>query len=245
VASNDSALVVSREARRREDLAFDRAIKAVEDFGLEGPADRWRKIRAQIHAEVCARGYDAARGSFVQYYGSQELDASLLLLAQVGFLPADDFRLRGTIEAIERELVVDGLVARYRTLPGADGLPGGEGFFLPCSFWLADCLILLGRRAEAEALFERLVSLRNDVGIMSEEYDLRNGRALGNVPQALTHVALVNTARNLAHGDGPMKHRSARPTRAAPQAASARQNADTDALTPDMPAPSTPDAVRR
>jgi len=226
-------------------LAFDRAVKAVEDFGLEGPADRWRELRAQIHAEVCARGFDAERGTFVQYYGSQELDASLLLLAHVGFLPADDPRMRSTIEAIERELVVDGLVARYRTVPGADGLPGGEGFFLPCSFWLADCLLLLGRRADAEALFERLVSLRNDVGLLSEEYDLRNGRALGNVPQALTHVALVNTARNLAQGGGPVQHRSTETTQPAPQGAPAPPPAENDALTPEVPTSSMPGGVRR
>jgi GH15 family glucan-1,4-alpha-glucosidase len=180
----------------------------VEDFGLEGPVERWRDVRARIHAEVCDKGFDAARGIFVQRYGSTELDASLLIMPIVGFLPPDDPRMRATIAAIERELVVDGLVLRYRTEGGIDGLPAGEGFFLPCSFWLADNWALQGRYAEAEALFERLLTLRNDVGLLSEEYDLREGRALGNTPQALTHVALVNTARNLSRHGGPSEHRS-------------------------------------
>ena len=144
----------------------------------------------------------------MQSYGSSELDASLLLIPQVGFLPASDPRVRGTIEAIERELVVDGLVLRYRTRESRDGLPAGEGHFLPCSFWLADALALVGRRTDAEALFERLLTLRNDVGLLSEEYDLRNGRALGNTPQSMTHMALINTARNLSEGGGPAEHRS-------------------------------------
>ena len=188
--------------------AMDCAVKAVEDFGLEGPVERWREVRSRIHAEVCAQGFDASRGIFVQRYGSTELDASLLLLPIVGFLPPDDPRMRATIAAIERELVVDGLVLRYRTEGGIDGLPAGEGFFLPCSFWLADNWALQGRYAEAEALFERLLALRNDVGMLSEEYDLRTARALGNTPQALTHVALVNTARNLSRHGGPSEHRS-------------------------------------
>src|SRR4029079_17699623 len=138
-------------------------------------------------ADVCEKGVDTARGVFVQRYGSRELDASLLLIPLVGFMPPDDPRVRATVEAIERELTVDGLVLRYRTGDGLDGLPPGEGLFLPCSFWLADTLALLGRRAEAEALFERLLDLRNDVGLLSEEYDPRQRRALGNMPQALTH----------------------------------------------------------
>ena len=191
-------------------VAMDRAVKSVEEHGLEGPVERWRETRARIHAEVCEKGIDARRGTFVQRYGSSDLDASLLLIALVGFLPPEDPRIRATIEAIERELVVDGLVLRYRTEGSIDGLPPGEGFFLPCSFWLADCLALLGRGAEAEALFERLLGLRNDVGLLSEEYDLRNRRALGNMPQALTHVALINTARNLSERGGPSEHRSGR-----------------------------------
>jgi len=189
-------------------VAMDRAIEAVEKYGLKGPVERWRDVRARIHADVCANGYDAARGTFVQSYGSSELDASLLLIPQVGFLPASDPRVRGTVEAIERDLVVDGLVLRYRTHGGVDGLPAGEGHFLPCSFWLADALALLGRRADAEALFERLLTLRNDVGLLSEEYDLRNRRALGNTPQSMTHMALINTARNLSERGGPAEHRS-------------------------------------
>ena len=189
-------------------VAMDRAIEAVEKYGLDGPVERWRDVRARIHADVCENGYDAARGTFVQSYGSSELDASLLLIPQVGFLPAPDPRVRGTVEAIERELVVDGLVLRYRTHGGVDGLPAGEGHFLPCSFWLADALALLGRQADAEALFERLLALRNDVGLLSEEYDLRNRRALGNTPQSMTHMALINTARNLSERGGPAEHRS-------------------------------------
>ncbi|MEO8739823.1 MAG: glycoside hydrolase family 15 protein, partial [Casimicrobiaceae bacterium] len=170
--------------------------------------ERWREVRARIHAEVCEKGFDAARGVFVQRYGSTDLDASLLMIPQVGFLPASDPRVRATIEAIERELVVDGLVLRYRTRDGIDGLPPDEGIFLPCSFWLADCLAMLGRQADAEALFERLLTLRNDVGLLSEEYDPRNRRALGNMPQSMTHVALINTARNLSEQGGPAEHRS-------------------------------------
>jgi len=153
---------------------------------------------------------------FVQRYGSTELDASLLLIPLVGFLPPDDPRVQATISAIEHELVVDGLVLRYRTSHSTDGLPPGEGFFLPCSFWLADNLALCGRNAEADALFERLLALRNDVGMLSEEYGLRDHRALGNTPQALTHVALINTARNLSKGGGPSEHRSGATTEEPP-----------------------------
>ena len=189
-------------------VALDRAVKAVESFGLDGPVERWREARSRIHAEVCAKGFDAARNTFVQRYGGEDLDASLLLIPQVGFLSADDPRVRGTVEAIERELMVDGLVLRYRTHEDVDGLPAGEGYFLPCSFWLADALLLIGRRVDAQNLFERLLELRNDVGMLSEEYDLRNRRALGNTPQAMTHMALVNTARNLSHAEGPAMHRA-------------------------------------
>ena len=179
-------------------VAFDRAVKDVEAFGLDGPVERWRQVRDAIHAQVCAAGYDARRNTFVQSYGSPHLDASLLLIPQVGFLPPDDPRVRGTVDAIERNLVVDGLVLRYSTATDVDALPPGEGAFLPCSFWLADSLVLIGRREEGEALFERLLALSNDLGLLSEEYDPRERHMLGNFPQALTHMALINTARLLS-----------------------------------------------
>jgi GH15 family glucan-1,4-alpha-glucosidase len=178
-------------------VAFDRAIKSVERFGLVGPSDRWRAIRDAIHAEVCDRGFDRGLGAFTQAYGSGTLDASLLLMALVGFLPPSDPRVRGTVEAIERDLTVDGLVLRYHTHQADDGLPPGEGAFLACSFWLADNLALLGRHADARALFERLLALRNDVGLLAEEYDPVARRQLGNFPQAFSHVGLVDTAFNL------------------------------------------------
>ena len=179
-------------------VAFDRAIRDAERDGLEAPLPRWREIRSAIHAEVCEKGFNSLSNAFVQSYESQHLDASLLLILQVGFLPADDPRVLGTIAAIERGLMVDGLVLRYATETGVDALPAGEGAFLPCSFWLADCYALTGRRAEGVALFERLLALRNDVGLLSEEFEPRAGRMLGNFPQALTHMALVNTARLLS-----------------------------------------------
>jgi GH15 family glucan-1,4-alpha-glucosidase len=192
-------------------VAFDRGVRSVEDQGLDGPADRWREVRDTIHAEVCEQGYDEAAGSFVQSYGSQELDASLLLIPLVGFLPASDPRVRSTVEAVERELLVDGLVLRYRTgTQGVDGLPPGEGVFLPCSFWLVDCYELVGRHEEAHALFQRLVALSNDVGLLAEEYDPASQRLLGNFPQAFTHLALVNSAFNvLPHLPSPMHRRHA------------------------------------
>ncbi len=179
-------------------VAFDRCIKDAERDGLDVPLARWRETRAAIHAEVCDRGFDAARNTFVQSYESGHLDASLLLIPQVGFLPPDDPRVLGTIAAVERELVVNGLVLRYATESGVDAMPAGEGAFLPCSFWLADGYALTGRRADGEALFERLLALCNDVGLLAEEYDPRARRMLGNFPQALTHMALVNTARLLS-----------------------------------------------
>ncbi|MDQ1404133.1 MAG: hypothetical protein QOG03_2449 [Actinomycetota bacterium] len=181
-------------------VAFDRAVKSTEVFGLDGPADRWRALRAQIHEEVCAQAFDASRNAFMQSYGSSELDAAVLMIPLVGFLPATDPRVRGTVAAIEAELMEDGLVRRYsRAATGpVDGVEGSEGVFLPCSFWLADNLALLGRHADATALFERLLDLRNDVGLMSEEYDPALGRLTGNFPQAFTHVSLVNTAHNLS-----------------------------------------------
>ena len=179
-------------------VAFDRAVKAVERFGMKGPVDAWRRTRDEIHAQVCSNGFDAQRNSFVQHYGTTELDASLLLIPMVGFLPPDDPRVHSTIAAIQRELMVNGLVLRYPTGTGIDGLPPGEGTFLPCTFWLADSLAVIGRRDEAEAVFERLLHVCNDVGLLSEEFDPRTGRMLGNFPQALTHMALVNTARLLS-----------------------------------------------
>jgi GH15 family glucan-1,4-alpha-glucosidase len=180
-------------------LAFDCAVRAVEHFGLAGPVGRWRHVRDTIRAEVLARGWNAERGAFVQYYGGTALDASLLMIPLVGFLPADDPRVRGTVAAIERELVVDGFVRRYGEQSGdVDGLPPGEGAFLACTFWLADALALEGRSAEARQLFERLLALRNDVGLLAEEYDPRARRLMGNFPQAFSHFALVNTARRLA-----------------------------------------------
>jgi GH15 family glucan-1,4-alpha-glucosidase len=178
-------------------VAFDRAVKSVERFRLEGPVDRWRSVRDTIHRDVCERGYDHAKKAFTQSYGSPALDASLLQAALVGFLPRTDPRIVGTVAAIERELVQDGLVMRYRTDPTVDGLPPGEGAFLACSFWLADNYAVMGRRPEATALFERLLALRNDVGLLAEEYDPLAGRFLGNFPQAFSHVGLVNTAFNL------------------------------------------------
>jgi GH15 family glucan-1,4-alpha-glucosidase len=193
-------------------VAFDRAVRTLEQQGLEGPEDRWRELRDEIFAEVCERGFDEELGSFTQSYGSKELDASLLLLPLVGFLPAADPRIGGTIEAIERELLQDGLVLRYRTQEsGVDGLPPGEGAFLPCSFWLANCYELLGRHEEALALFDRLVGLANDLGLLSEEYDPKAKRQLGNFPQAFTHLTLVGTAFNVApHLPSPMHLRMAR-----------------------------------
>jgi len=185
-------------------LAFDRAIKLVEecDCAANQHFGWWQKVRDQIHAEVCDLGYNPKKKAFTQVYGSDALDASLLTMPLTGFLPATDERVRSTIEAIERELMQDGLVLRYRPQEtGVDGLPGGEGVFLPCSFWLADCWHLLGRKKEARELFERLLDLRNDLGLLSEEYDPRDKRQLGNFPQAFSHVALVGCARILGDED--------------------------------------------
>ena len=189
-------------------VAFDRGIKAVDTFGLDGPADRWRAARRAIHDEVCERGYDPRLGSFVQSYGSQELDASLLLLPTTGFLPASDPRVRGTVEAIERRLLVDGFVLRYDTGSAGDGLPAGEGAFLACSFWLADAYVMLGRLDDARRLFERLLALQNDVGLLAEEFDTRAGRLVGNFPQAFSHIALINTAHNLTRAAKPAAQRA-------------------------------------
>ena len=188
-------------------VAVDRMVKAVEHFGLQGPVERWRKLRATIHEEVCRSGFDSERNTFVQYYGAKELDASLLMIPLVGFLPTGDERVRGTVEAIERDLIADGFVLRYWTKQDVDGLPPGEAAFLACSFWLADNLALLGRQEDARRLFERLLSLCNDVGLLSEGYDPGNKRLLGNFPQALSHLALVNTACNLSRDRGPAADR--------------------------------------
>ncbi len=177
---------------------FDRAAHTVEAHGLDGPADRWRSLRDQVHREVCTRGFDAERNTFTQSYGSKGLDAALLLIPRVGFLHGEDPRVVGTIDAVQRELTSEGLVRRYDLGAGEDGLPGDEGTFLACSFWLADALQGAGRSREAEELFERLLSLRNDLGILAEEYDVTGGRQLGNTPQAYSLVGLVNTARHLS-----------------------------------------------
>ena len=189
-------------------VAFDRAVRAVEQHGLPGPVEHWRELRQQIHDQVCARAWRPQLDSFAQSYDSDELDASLLLMLTTGFLPASDPRVRGTVEAIQRDLTVDGFVVRYRTRKSLDGLPPGEGVFLACSFWLADALCLLGRGDEARALFERLTSLCNDVGLLAEEYQPGVARQLGNFPQAFSHVALVNTAMNLSAHAKPAEQRS-------------------------------------
>jgi GH15 family glucan-1,4-alpha-glucosidase len=178
-------------------VAFDRAVQAVERFGRSGNADRFKRVREEIHREVCEKGWDSERGTFTQSYGSQALDAATLLIPRVGFLPGDDPRVVGTVEAVQRELVEDGFVLRYPTNEADDGLPPGEGAFLPCSFWLADALAMAGRRDEARALFDRLAGLANDVGLFSEEYDPGTGRLVGNFPQAFTHVAFVTSATTI------------------------------------------------
>ncbi|MGZ5118162.1 MAG: glycoside hydrolase family 15 protein, partial [Burkholderiales bacterium] len=179
-------------------LAFDRMITSAEQFGLQGPVDRWKQVRATIHEDVCRNGFDAERGTFVQYYGSKAVDASLLLIPIVGFLPVTDARVRGTIETIERELMAGGFVLRYPTTQEVDGLPPGEGVFLACTLWLANALLLLDRRDDARVLFERVLGLCNDVGLLSEEYDVDARRLVANFPQALSHVSLVMTAFRLA-----------------------------------------------
>ncbi len=189
-------------------VAFDRAVKMVEGFGVHGPVARWRELRRRIHSDVCRRGFSRKRDAFVQSYGSQELDASLLLIPITGFLPSDDPRVASTVEAIRRSLTVDGLVMRYRTREALDGLPPGEGVFLACSFWLADNLCMQGRRDEARELFARLAGLANDVGLLAEEYDPAARRFLGNFPQAFSHVALVNTAMNLGSREKPAEQRA-------------------------------------
>jgi GH15 family glucan-1,4-alpha-glucosidase len=187
-------------------VAVDRAVRTMEEWpDLAGPIEKWRALRDEIHAEVCEKGFNAGKQAFTQYYGSDQLDASILMMPLVGFLPAKDPRVVGTIEAIERELVDGGFVLRYRTAEdgAVDGLSGREGAFLACSFWLADCLHMIGREDDARAMFERLLSLRNDLGLLSEEYDPVAGRLVGNFPQAFSHVSLVNTACRLT-GQEPL-----------------------------------------
>ncbi|WP_068876265.1 MULTISPECIES: glycoside hydrolase family 15 protein [unclassified Phenylobacterium] len=189
-------------------VALDRGVRSAEQFGLDGDLDRWRSLRARMHESICAHGYDAERNTFVQAYGRPELDASLLLLAEVGFLAADDPRFRGTVEAVERNLLRDGFLLRYDTQTAQDGLPPGEGAFLACSFWLVDAWLMLGRRDDAEALFARLLAVRNDLGLYAEEYDPKAGRMCGNFPQAFSHVGLINSAYNLTRAAKPVQQRA-------------------------------------
>jgi GH15 family glucan-1,4-alpha-glucosidase len=194
-------------------VAFDRAVRGLHEFGTQDDIDaatRFAAIRDEIHAEVCAKAYDADRKTFVQAYGSSNLDAALLMMPLVGFLPATDERMQGTVAAIQRDLTTDGFVRRYSTDAAVDGLPPGEGVFLPCTFWMADNLALMGRVDEGRALFERLIGLANDVGLLAEEYDPESRRHLGNFPQAFTHVALVNSGFNLSRLAGPAHQRSKR-----------------------------------
>jgi GH15 family glucan-1,4-alpha-glucosidase len=192
-------------------VAFDRAVRSIEELGHPGPLEHWRQIRQRIHDDVCQRGFDERLNSFVQFYGSTALDASLLLIPIVGFLPPSDPRVRGTVAAIEQTLLHDGFVRRYHTVEGTDGLPPGEGAFLACSFWLVDNYVLQGRYDDARAMFKRLLALRNDVGLLAEEYDVLTGRQAGNFPQALSHLSLINTARNLTTHHGPARKRAGKP----------------------------------
>jgi GH15 family glucan-1,4-alpha-glucosidase len=191
-------------------VAFDRCIKSAEQFGLPAPLERWRALRARVHDDVCQKGFNPEIGAFVQSYGSRQLDASLLLLALVGFLPPSDARIRGTVEAIERHLMVDGFVLRYDPGETDDGLPDGEGAFLACSFWLVDNYVLLGRYDDAKRLFERLLAVANEVGLLAEEYDPRIGRQVGNFPQAFSHITLATSASNLAHAAKSAEQRACR-----------------------------------
>ena len=188
-------------------VAFDRAVKDVERFGLDGPADRWRALRNGLHTEICERAFDPDLNAFVQFYGDKEMDASVLMMAEVGFLPPSDPRIQGTVAAVERQLLRDGFVDRYHTGSSVDGLPKGEGAFLLCTFWLADNYALMGRHADARRVFENLLAIRNDVGLLAEEYDPVARRQLGNFPQAFSHLGLVNTARNLTQPEKPAEVR--------------------------------------
>ncbi len=196
-------------------VAFDRGVKAIEIFGYsDGHLEKWKQQRDAIHQEVCAKGFDPELNSFVQAYGEKNLDASLLMIPLVGFLPAKDPRILGTVAAIEKRLMNHGFVRRYDTTSAVDGLPGNEGAFLPCTFWLADNLALQDRRDEARAIYDRLLDIRNDVGLLAEEYDPVAKRQLGNFPQAFSHICLVNTSRNLANkrgGPSEQRHKDAGP----------------------------------
>jgi GH15 family glucan-1,4-alpha-glucosidase len=211
-------------------VAFDRAIKSAERFGFAGPVGEWRALRDHIHRQVCEKGYDPMLGAFVQSYGSTALDASALLIPLVGFLPPSDPRVKSTVAAIERELSDNGLILRYRTEENVDGLAGHEGAFLACSFWMVDNLILIGCRERARALFDRLLALRNDLGLLAEEYDTRHRRMVGNFPQAFSHVALINSAKNLWEAEKPAEQRSGHgPRRTAAEAAHAAPSASDSA----------------
>src|SRR5690348_5346524 len=210
----DSGIWEARSAEKRNThsavmawVAFDRAVRSAEKFGLKGPVKRWTTVRDKIHNDVCTQGFDSERGTFVQQFGGKALDAALLRIPLVGFLPADDPRVIETMDTVARELSLDGLVRRYIPEHAPDGLAGDEGAFLICSFWLADNYALVGRRREARTLFERLLALRNDVGLLAEEYDPHARRLLGNFPQAFSHVGLINTAHNLTLHRGPAEHR--------------------------------------
>jgi len=196
-------------------VAYDRAVKDAERYGLAGPVEHWRQTRERIHRQVCSKALDKRRNCFVQHYGSRALDASLLLIPLVGFLPPDDDRVRATLAAVRQDLQVGDLVLRYATESGVDRLPPGEGAFLPCSFWLVDNLLLAGQRDEAVALFERLLGLCNDLGLLAEEFDPRSGHMLGNFPQALSHMALVHSARLLSMNAGQLRRASQRGERPA------------------------------
>jgi GH15 family glucan-1,4-alpha-glucosidase len=187
-------------------VVFDRAVRIAERFGLEAPLDRWRQVRDEIHREVCERGYDRDRNTFTQYYGSKELDASVLNIPLVGFLPGTDERVTGTIDAVWRELGRDGFVSRYSTAETDDGLPGDEGQFLACSFWLVSALALNGRTEEARSLFDRLLGLSNDLGLLAEEYDVGHGRQVGNFPQAFSHLTLILAARAISAAESIPDH---------------------------------------
>jgi GH15 family glucan-1,4-alpha-glucosidase len=200
-------------------VAFDRAVLLSQQLNYDAPVERWKEVRDTIHTEICARAFNKKKNSFVQAYGSSQLDASLLLMPVVGFLPGSDPRVKGTVEAIERELMPNGLVLRYDTAKVKDGLPAGEGAFLACSFWMVSALKAIGRAGAAKRLFERLIKLRNDLGLLSEEYDVKSKRLVGNFPQAFSHIALVNAAFDLADGDSVRSraHRNSHPHRAKPR----------------------------
>jgi GH15 family glucan-1,4-alpha-glucosidase len=189
-------------------VAFDRAIKSAEKFGFDAPLDRWRELRATIHRDVCEKGFDRDLNTFVESYGSQLLDASILLLPAVGFLPGDDPRVRGTLAAIEKTMMPNGFVLRHDPRRAADQKPPLEGAFLACSLWLADAYVLSNEIAKAQALFDRVVAVANDVGLLAEQYDGVTRRQAGNFPQALTHIALINTAHNLSDAKKPAMQRS-------------------------------------